>query len=115
MKNRWNMWLLLGTVAPLVLHFWPFAWWGNTTLVVLRIIPALCAQALMCRVGKRTIIKAIPLMITGALALWIGYLYFTPPCPPDATVLWMVFWDYISPFVSCVIVYGAFKLREKIQ
>jgi len=113
-KNRWNTWLLIGTIIPLVLHFWPFVWWGSTTLVVLRIIPALCAQALLCRVGKHTRIKVIPLLITGALVLWISYLYFMPPRWSYAT-FWMLFWDYISPFVGCVIVYGIFKLREKIQ
>lgn len=108
-----NAWLLLGTIVPLVLHFWPFAWWGDVTLVVLRIIPALSAQVLLCRIGKHTMIKVIPLIITGALILWICYLYFTPPHAPYAAVFGMLFWDYMSPFVSCVIVYGVFKLREK--
>ena len=114
MKNRLNIWLLLGTIVPLVLHFWPMAYWSWTTLIILRIIPALCAQALLCRVGKRAAIRAIPLLLTGAVALWGSYLYFTPPRSPYATV-WMLFWDYCSPFVSCVIVYGLFVLRKKLR
>lgn len=114
MTNRWNTWLLIGTIVSLVLHFWPLAYWSGTTLVILRIIPALCAQALLYRIGKHAMIKVLPLIITGALAVWGSYIYFKPPHSPYATV-WMLFWDYMSPFVSCVIVYGIFKLREKIQ
>lgn len=111
MKNRWNAWLLLGTVLPLVLHFWPFAWWSGTTLVILRIVPALCGQLLLCRVGKPPAIQAIPLLITGTLALWIGYLYLIPHLPAW-DVFQSLFWEYFSPFVSCVFVFGLFRLRE---
>ena len=106
MKNRLNIWLLMGTIVPLVLHFWPMAYWSWTTLIILRIIPALCAQALLCRVGKRAVIRAIP--------LWICYIHIMPPHSPYATV-WMLFWDYISPFVSCALVYGVFALRKKLR
>ena len=111
MKNRWNAWLLLGTVVPLVLHYWPFAYWSGTTLVILRIVSAFCGQTLLCRVGKRTAIQAIPLLITGALALWIGYLYLIPQLPTWA-VLRRLFWEYFSPFISCALVYGLFRRRE---
>ena len=84
MKSRWNTWLLLGTIVPLVLHFWPFAYWSGTTLVILRIIPALCAQALLCRIEKHAMLKVLPLIITGALAAWGSYLYFTSPRLPYA-------------------------------
>ena len=114
MKNRLNIWLLLGTIVPLVLHFWPMAYWSGTTLVILRIIPSLCGQILLCRVGKRAVIRAIPLLLTGALALWIGYIYIIPSHSPSVTV-WMLFWDYFSPFVSCALVYGVFALRKKLR
>ena len=115
MKCCWNACLLLGTILPLVLHFWPLAWWGTGTLVVLRIIPALSAQLLLCRVGKHTAIKVVPMLITGALAGWIGYLYFMPPCTRSAAEVWMLFWEYFSPFVGCVTVYALVKLKEKYR
>ena len=113
MKNRWNTWLLMGIIIPLVLHFWPFAWWGRSTLVILRIIPAISAQVLLCRVGKQAVIKEIPLAITGALVLWICYVYFVPPHGSSAVEFWMLFWDYFSPFFSCLIVYLVFMRRKK--
>ena len=79
--------------------------------MVLRIIPAVCAQVLLCRVGKHPALKAIPLLITGALAFWIVCLYFVPHLP-DWNGFWGLFWEYMSPFAGCLLVHGLFQWRE---
>ena len=53
MKNSTlNALLLAGAVVPAALLVWPFAMWGDVMPLVLRVIPSLSAQGLLCRVGE---------------------------------------------------------------
>ena len=113
MKKSLNTLLLIGFVVPLVLLFWPFAQWGNTMSIVLRIVPALSVQGLLCRVGKHNIVKVVPLVLTGLFGLWGTYLYFTSPHWVYATFWGGLIADYVSPFISCAIVYGISVLKNK--
>lgn len=112
MKKTMNIFLLITIIVPIVLLFWPFAMWNDIMSVVLRVIPSLAAQALLFRVGKQNIVKALPLLLTGAEATWGTYLYFTSPHWSNATFGGMIA-DYVSPFISCVVVLIAYLLIKK--
>ena len=113
MKKSLNTLLLIGFIVPLVLLFWPFVQWGDIMDLILRVVSALSVQGLLCRVGKHNIIKAVPLILTVLLALWGTYLYFTSPHWANATFWGNLVADYISPFISCAVVYGFLTLRNK--
>jgi len=48
MKKAVQYLLLAGTLMPLILLLCPFAQWGEAASLLLRVIAALCAQALFC-------------------------------------------------------------------
>lgn len=103
MKKTTNRLLIMATIIPIVLLFWPFAQWNTVMAVILRIIPSLALQALLCRIGKTNIIKAIPALLTGAFAAWGTYLYFTSSHWSNATVGGLI-GDYVSPFICCILI-----------
>ena len=109
MKKTVNILLTLAVILPLTLLFWPFVQWNDTVSLMLRVIPSLSAQILLCRVGKRIWIKAIPTVITGAVALWGIYLYFTSPHWVTATVCGLLS-DYVSPFTCCAAVLAVYLI-----
>ena len=76
MKNAINTLLVFAIILPLVLLFWPFATWHGIMALILRIMPAIAMQALVCRICKLNIVRAIPALLTGALAAWGTYLFF---------------------------------------
>ena len=103
MKKTIDALLVVAVIIPIVLLFWPFAMWNNIMSVILRVIPAFAVQVLLFRVGKWNIIKPLPILITGALAAWGTYLYFTSPHWSNATFWGSLIADYASPFISCII------------
>lgn len=114
MKKATNILLVISVILPVILLFWPFAQWNDMMAVILRVIPSLAAQALLYRVGKLNVVKVIPTLLTGAFAAWGTYLYFTSPHWSDASVEGLIA-DYVSPFISCVIVLIACFLVKKRQ
>ena len=112
MKKTTTILLVVAVVLPLVLLFWPFAEWNSVMAIVLRIIPSVSLQVLLCRVCKSDFFKAIPALLTGAFAVWGTYLYFTSPHWSNATVGDLVA-DYVSPFVCCVVVLLVCFLTKK--
>ena len=112
MKKTTNILLVAAVILPVVLLFWPFAEWNNVMAIILRMIPSLAAQALLCRVGKLNIVKAIPALLTGAFAAWGIYLFFTSPHWSNATVGDLIA-DYVTPFICCTVVLVAFGLAKK--
>ena len=107
--------LTAGTVLPLVLLFWPFAQWNDTLDCILRVVPAISAQFLLCGLGKRDLARVIPLILTGMFALWGTYLFCTSPSWIYATLGGLIA-DYISPFLGCAIAYAlsTFKRRKGV-
>ncbi len=101
MKKTANILLAIAVVVPIMLLLWPFAAWDGAMSLILRVIPSLAVQVLLCRIGKRSIIKAIPALLTGAFAAWGTYLYFTSPHWSGATVGGLIA-DYVSPFICCI-------------
>ena len=112
MKKVINTLLAFAVIIPLVLLFWPFATWHGIMALILRIIPAIAVQALVCRVCKSNIVRAIPALLTGALAAWGTYLFFTSPHWINATAGDLIA-DYVSPFICCIIVLLAYLLTKK--
>ena len=112
MKKTTNRLLIMATIIPIVLLFWPFAQWNTVMAVILRIIPSLALQALLCRIGKTNIIKAIPALLTGAFAAWGTYLYFTSPHWSNATAGDLI-GDYISPFICCILILLTYAFVKK--
>ena len=112
MKKAINILLVCIALGAVVLLFWPFAQWNDVMSVVLRVVPALLIQVLMCRIGKCNIIKAIPIVCTGAFAAWGTYLYFTSPHWAGATALDLIA-DYASPFVACILIFIPYLFCRK--
>ena len=101
--KKTNVWLVVAVIIPLVLLFWPFVMWNDTMDLILRVVPSLATQVLLCRIGRWKIVKAIPATLTGVFAAWGIYLYCTSPHWSNATLGGLVI-NYISPFICCVIV-----------
>lgn len=113
MKKSIDALLAVAVVVPIVLLFWPFARWNDAMSLVLRVVPSLAVQILLCRIGKRNIVKALPILLTGAEAAWGTYLYFTSPHWSNATFWGSLIADYVSPFVSCFIALIACLIVKK--
>ena len=112
MKKVINTLLVFAVIIPLVLLFWPFATWHGIMALILRIIPAIAVQALVCRIYKSNIVRAIPSLLTGAFAAWGTYLFFTSPYWSNATAGDLIA-DYISPCIGCIVVLLACLLIKK--
>ena len=112
MKKITNTLLVFAVIIPLVLLFWPFATWHGIMALILRIVPAIAVQALVCRISKSNIVRAIPALLTGALAVWGTYLFFTSPHWSNATAGDLIA-DYASHFIGCIAVLLACLLIEK--
>ena len=113
MKKTVDVLLTVAVIAPVVLLFWPFAMWNDAMAVTLRVVPSLAAQVLLFRVGKWNIVRALPVLITGAFAVRGTYLYFASPHWANATFWGSLIADYVSPFISCVIAMSACMLAKK--
>ena len=105
MKRVTNSLLIFAAIIPLVLLFWPFAEWNRAMSVILRVVPSVAIQVLLCRICKRNIVKVIPALLTGAFAAWWVYLFFTSPHWGNATVGGLIA-DYITPFalIACLVI-----------
>ena len=112
MKKTTNILLVFSVIIPLVLLFWPFAEWTDAMSVILRIIPSVAVQVLLCRICKPNIVKAVPALLTGAFAAWGTYLFFTSPHWSNATFGDLVA-DYVSPFIACLVALIACPLIKK--
>ena len=113
MKNsKANIVLIFTSVVPVILLMWPFAWWGDAAGLILRVIPSLSVQALLCNTIKNGWLKTVPLALTALAALWGIYLFFTSASWVNATVGGLVA-DYISPFICCAIVYAVYRLKKQ--
>lgn len=113
MKNAINILLVIAVIIPIALLLYPFAMWNDAMLLILRIIPSFAVQLLFCRVGKFKVIKAIPFLLTGVLAIWGTYLYFTSPHWVNATFWGSLIADYVSPFICCSIALCISLLEKK--
>lgn len=114
MKKTTNILLVFAVIIPLVLLFWPFAEWNDAMSVILRIIPSVAVQVLLCRICKSNIVKAVPALLTGTFAAWGTYLFFTSPHWSNATVGGLIA-DYVSPFICCIVVLITYLLAKKKQ
>ena len=114
MKKTTNILLVFAVIIPLVLLFWPFAEWNDAMSVILRIIPSVAVQVLLCRICKSNIVKAVPALLTGTFAAWGTYLFFTSPHWSNATVGGLIA-DYVSPFIWCIVVLITYLLAKKKQ
>ena len=112
MKKTTNIILVFAVIIPLVLLFWPFAEWYGAMALILRVIPSVAVQVLLCRICKSNIVKAVPALLTGAFAAWGTYLFFTSPHWSNATIGDLVA-DYVSPFICCFVVLVAYLLTKK--
>jgi len=107
-----NYILLAGFFVPVILLFWPFAHWNGTASLILRIVPAISVQQLVCRITKKESIRAVPIAFSAAAALWGTYLYFTSEHWINATAGGLIT-DYVSMFICCAAVYTVYKIKEK--
>lgn len=113
MKSVINTFLVFAVIVPIVLLLWPFAMWNDVMQLLLRVIPASAVQVLMFRNGKWGIVKWIPILLTGVLAGWGTYLYFTSDHWIHATFWGSLVADYISPFLSCLIAMFTCSLEKR--
>ena len=104
-SKKWNGLLSFAAVAALVLHFWPMAYWSGTTLLLLRLTAAFCAQLFFCRAVHRPGWKTLPLLLTELWALWGGWLAFLTRTPGYET--------YALPLLACLAGWLVWALCEK--
>ena len=103
---RWdtrNGMLAAAGAAALIIHFWPMAYWSDTTIVVLRVTAALFIQLLFCRTVEYRGLRLLPLVLTTLLALWGGCLLLCSPGWAKASLAWYIL-DYFSPAITCAVV-----------
>lgn len=113
MKKTINILLVVAVIVPVVLLFWPFVRWNAVMSVILRVIPSIAMQTFLCRICGLNFVKIIPALLTGMATAWGTYLYFTSPSWSNATIGGLVA-DYVSPFISCMVVLAVyFLVREK--
>lgn len=66
--NTLNALLLILFAIFLLLLLWPFAEWEGKQSLIFKVIASLSAQALLCKIGKHMVIRAIPVILSGILA-----------------------------------------------
>ena len=108
-----NVWLVTATIIPLAVLFWPMPYkpWNSFVDGLLCAIPSFAAQILFCRVGKRSVVRVIPAIFTGAFAGWGVYLSCVSPDWQASLI--DLFRAYVSPFLCCLLVLLIFLLGEK--
>ena len=115
-KSTINILCGVGIILPLILLFWPmpYSMWNPFVSTLLRVISAISAQLLFCRFRKNTWLQVIPLVLTGFLAGWGIFLYFTSESWLDATFIGLIA-DYVSPFIVCAIVCKIWHTQKKVN
>lgn len=86
MKKMINELLVVAVIVPCVLLFWPFVRWSDAMSLILRVIPSLAVQILLYRNGKRSIVKILPTLLSGAFATWGIFLFSFSSHWGDATL-----------------------------
>ena len=112
-KRTVNLFCGVGIVLPLILLFWPMPhnMWNPLASALLRVIPAGSAQVLFRGVRKSAWLRALPLALTGCLAGWGTFLYFTSETWADATFVGLLA-DYVSPLIGCAIIWGIWHMQK---
>ena len=115
-KSTINILCGVGILLPLILLFWPMSYnmWSPMVSTLLRVIPAISAQVLFCGFRKNAWLQILPLVLTGFLAGWGTFLYFTSESWADATFMGLLA-DYVSPFIGCAIVLGIWHIKKKVN
>lgn len=116
MKKAVNILLMIAIVVPIAIWPWTVSSWNFIRNLILHAIPALAAQALFCRIGKHSAIKAIPALLTGVKAASIVCLYLsTPHYWDNAMYLEGLFANHLAPFLCCLLVIAGFWIAKKRQ
>ena len=115
-KSTINILCGTGIVLPLILIFWPMPsnMWNPPVSTLLRVIPAISAQVLVCRFRKNAWLQVLPLALTGCLAGWGTFLFFTSEAWADAAFTGLLA-DYVSPLIGCAIVWGIWHIQKKVH
>lgn len=106
----------VGIILPLILLFWPMPYmmWNPPVSALLRVMPAISAQVLFCGFRKTAWLQVLPLVLTGLLAGWGTFLYFTSESWADATFVGLLA-DYVSPFIGYAIVWGIWHIQKQLN
>ena len=113
-KNRVNLALLAVMLlsAALCVGFW---FWDITWLLYLPAIPFFCLQLLLCRMERWKPLRAAPLVLLAAVALWGGWICLTWS-GWDALLGVILLLGAISPAVGSVLawaVWGFLQFRKR--
>ena len=88
MKTVWNVLLSLTAAAcALALLFQGFAFTALSPQLMLwlKILGTVCFQWFFLRISRKKVVQAIPLMVSGIVAVWGYFLYLTSPSWLHAT------------------------------
>ena len=96
--------VLVCSLAVLLLQGFGLPPISSTANLVLRILAAAAAQVLFCVNFKQDWLRAVPLVLTVAFALWGGWLFLTSDSWVNATFS-DYFADYCTPALGCFVVY----------
>lgn len=89
---------LLAAIALIFQYIWSI---GDVLHAAARLTAGFCGQLLLCRLPVFRVIKALPAIATGILALWGAYLFFFSASWSSATVGNLII-DYVTPFIGCI-------------
>ena len=82
MKTVWNVFLGLtaaASAAVLLLQSFALTALSDSLILLLRILGTVCCQWFFLRISKKKVVQAIPLMVSGIVAVWGFFLYLTSP------------------------------------
>lgn len=82
--------------------------------LALRIAAALCLQITAIQLTKKTMLRLLPVMVTGCFAVLGLFLLLTSPSWRQATVGGFLM-DYVSPFAACSLTVFLWKVGPYLK
>lgn len=104
-KNRANRILLAVLLLSLALcvGFW---FWDISWLLFLPALPAFCLQLLLCRMDRRKLLRAVPLLLAAAMAV-LGFYYAQQPGFGESLFGVILLLGAISPAAGAALAWAA--------
>ena len=112
MKKMINTILTLAFIISIIMHFFPFAIWNDSTLSLLRFLSAFSIQLLLCRTVKNKWIRLIPTSLAVLFGCWSTWLFLTSPSWHSATLTSLVT-HHIILAIGCGLAWLIFALGVK--
>lgn len=105
MKNRsWDYLILalfIGSFYAVFMQGFAAPSLSDTGNLIFRVLAAATIQLFFCRRNWPILLRLLPLLITGLLALWGCLLYFRADASWQNATFFDLLRDYLSPAIAC--------------